>query len=96
MYAIRSYYGCAERGLELDSLDPFVNFTMGRSFWLEADLERGLTWLERATALSPNYAQGIYARAWTESLSGKELAAREHADLAMRLSPLDPLYYGIV
>jgi TolB-like protein len=93
---VRLARSCAERGLELDSLDPFVNFTMGRSFWLEADLERGLTWLERATALSPNYAQGIYARAWTESLSGKELEAREHADLAMRLSPLDPLYYGML
>ena len=25
----------AERALELDPLDPFVNFTMGRSYWLE-------------------------------------------------------------
>ena len=24
----------AERGLELDPLDPFVNFTMGRTYWL--------------------------------------------------------------
>src|SRR5262249_49101753 len=29
----------AERGLALDPLDPFVNFTMGRSFWLQGDLE---------------------------------------------------------
>jgi len=93
---IRLARDCAQRGLELDPLDPFVNFTMGRSFWLEGDLERGLTWLERATGLSPNYAQGIYARAWTESLSGRQLAAREHVDFAMRLSPLDPLYYGML
>ena len=26
----------AQRGLELDPLDPFVNFTMGRTFWLRA------------------------------------------------------------
>jgi TolB-like protein len=87
---------CAQRGLDLDPLDPFVNFTMGRSFWLEGDLERGLAWLERATSLSPNYAQGIYARAWTESLAGNALEGRGHADLAMRLSPLDPLYYGML
>jgi len=87
---------CAQRGLDLDPLDPFVNFTMGRSFWLEGDLERGLAWLERATSLSPNYAQGIYARAWTETLAGKGLAGREHVDLAMRLSPLDPLYYAML
>lgn len=87
---------CAQRGLDLDPLDPFVNFTMGRSFWLEGDLERGLAWLERATSLSPNYAQGIYARAWTETLAGRGLEGRGHVDLAMRLSPLDPLYYGML
>ena len=87
---------CAQRGLDLDPLDPFVNFTMGRTFWLEGDLERGLAWLERATSLSPNYAQGIYARAWTETLSGREIEGREHVDLSMRLSPIDPLYYGML
>lgn len=85
----------AERGFELDPLDPFVNFTLGRSYWLEGDLDTSLSWLERATAISPNYAQGIYARAWTESLSERGAAAREHADLAMKLSPLDPLHYAM-
>ena len=89
----RSY---AQRGLDLDPLDPFVNFTMGRSYWLEGDLESGLAWLERSTSLSPNYAQGIYARAWTETLSGRGLEGREHVDLAIRLSPLDPLFYGML
>jgi TolB-like protein/Tfp pilus assembly protein PilF len=87
---------CAERGLELDALDPFVNFTMGRTFWLEGNLDSGLGWLERATSISPNYAQGIYARAWTETLAGRSREGREHVDLAMRLSPLDPLYYGML
>ena len=86
----------AVRGLELDPIDPFVNFTMGRSFWLEGDLESSLAWLERATSISPNYAQGIYARAWTESLAGRGLDGRKHVDLAMRLSPLDPLYYAML
>jgi tetratricopeptide (TPR) repeat protein len=86
----------AERGLELDPLDPFVNFTMGRTFWLRGDLDGSLGWLERATSISPNYAQGIYARAWTESLAGKGLEGREHVDLAMRLSPIDPLRYAML
>jgi TolB-like protein len=87
---------CAERGLELDPLDPFVNFTMGRTFWLEGDLERSLGWLERATSISPNYAQGIYARGWTETLAGRELEGRAHVDLAMRLSPIDPMHYAML
>jgi tetratricopeptide (TPR) repeat protein len=86
----------AEHGLELDPLDPFVNFTMGRTFWLAGDLESSLTWLERATSMSPNFAQGVYARAWTETLAGRELEGRAHVDLAMRLSPLDPLYYAML
>ena len=86
----------AERGLALDPLDPFVNFTMGRSFWLEGDLESSLSWLERATSISPNYAQGIYARAWAEALGGRPLEGRKHVDLAMRLSPIDPLYYAMM
>ena len=86
----------AERGCEFDPLDPFVNFTMGRSFWLEGDLASALIWLERATSISPNYAQGIYARAWTETLAGQSLEGRRHVDLAMRLSPLDPLHYAML
>jgi tetratricopeptide (TPR) repeat protein len=87
---------CAERGLELDPLDPFIHFTMGRSYWLAGDLESSLGWLERATSISPNYAQGIYARAWTETLAGQALEGRQHVDLAMRLSPIDPLYYAMM
>lgn len=86
----------AERGLELDALDPFVNFTMGRTFWLQGDLDSSLSWLERATSISPNYAQGIYARAWTEALAGCSSQGRKHVDLAMRLSPIDPLYYAMM
>ena len=87
---------CAERGLELDPLDPFVNFTMGRTHWLTGDLGTAHTWLQRATTLSPNFAQGLYAQAWTETLAGQGRVGREHVDLAMRLSPLDPLYYAML
>lgn len=86
----------AIRGVELDPLDPFVNFAMGRSFWLEGDLESSLGWLERATTISPHYAQGLYARAWTESLAERSIESRRHVDLAMRLSPLDPLHYAML
>jgi TolB-like protein/DNA-binding winged helix-turn-helix (wHTH) protein len=86
----------AIRGLELDPVDPFVNFAMGRSFWLDGDLDSSLVWLERATSISPNYAQGIYARAWTETLAGRCSEGRLHVDLSIRLSPLDPLYYAML
>ena len=86
----------AERAVELDPLDPFVNFTMGRTYWLEGDLDSSLGWLERSTTISPHYAQGIYARAWTETMAARSQEGRKHVDLAMRLSPLDPLYYAML
>lgn len=87
---------CAQRGLDIDPLDPFANFTMGRSYWLESDLDSASSWLERATSLSPNYAQGLYALAWTNTIAGTGPDSRDRLDLAMRLSPLDPLYYAML
>jgi tetratricopeptide (TPR) repeat protein len=84
----------AETALEHDPLDPFGNFTMGRSFWLTGDLESSIPWLDRANTLNPNYAQGRYARAFTDPFLGQGLSGQQHADAAMALSPLDPLLYA--
>ncbi|MBS0384505.1 MAG: winged helix-turn-helix domain-containing protein [Proteobacteria bacterium] len=86
---------CAERSLEYDPMDPFANFTMGRSFWLKGDLESSLPWLDRANTLNPNYAQGRYARAFTDPMLGEGLSGQAYADAAMALSPLDPLLYAM-
>lgn len=85
----------AERGLELDALDPFVNFTMGRWHWLTHDLAGARQWLSRATTLNPNYAQGFYASAFTSMLLGDARSTESELDMALTLSPLDPLLYGM-
>lgn len=85
----------AERGLELDPLDPFVNFNMGRSFWLTGEPDAAAGWLDRATGLNPNYAQGFYARAFTAMLTGDHGQVEDGVGAAVRLSPLDPLLYGM-
>ncbi len=85
----------AERSLELDALDPFANFTMGRSFWLTDEPEIAADWLARATALNPNYAQGFYASAFTAMLRGNAAATFADLDTSLHLSPLDPLLYGV-
>jgi hypothetical protein len=69
---------------------------MGRTFWLDGDLDRALGWIDRSVSLSPNYAQGLYARAWTEAISGSAPEGRRDVDFAMQLSPLDPLYYAML
>ena len=87
---------CAERALHLDPLDPFCQLNMGRSLWLHGDLAESIEWLNRATAISPNYAQGIYSRAWARTLSGEAQEGERDAQLALRLSPLDPLRYAMI
>jgi TolB-like protein len=86
----------AELCLERDPVEPFGNLTMGRTFLLRGDLEGCLPWLERANALNPNYAQAKYSRGWTEALMGNTVCSLLDADAAVALSPLDPLYYGML
>jgi DNA-binding winged helix-turn-helix (wHTH) protein/tetratricopeptide (TPR) repeat protein len=84
----------AERSVELDSLDPFTNYNMGRSFWLSSEIDVGLGWLERSVALSPNFAQGYYSRAFCEVMQGQIQSALENTERSLHLSPLDPLLYA--
>ncbi|WP_022683464.1 winged helix-turn-helix domain-containing tetratricopeptide repeat protein [Sphingobium bisphenolivorans] len=86
----------AERAVQIDRLDPFCHFNMGRSLWLNGDLAGSLDWLEQATRISPSYAQGIYSKAWARTLSGAPEQGESDALLALRLSPLDPLRYAMI
>ncbi len=81
--------------MALDPLDPFANFTKGRTFWLTDKPEIAADWLARATALNPNYAQGFYASAFTAMLTGNAAATITGLDASLHLSPLDPLLYGV-
>lgn len=84
----------AEQSVELDSLDPFTNYNLGRSFWLSGETDVGLGWLERSVVLSPNFAQGHYSRAFCEVMQGQIQLALENTERSLNLSPLDPLLYG--
>ncbi|WP_230293896.1 winged helix-turn-helix domain-containing protein [Croceicoccus sp. Ery5] len=86
----------AERAVALDPLDPFVNLVMGRVQWIEGDLDGSLAWLARSTKLSPNYAQAVYVSGLTQTLTGAADPAIDNLDLALGLSPLDPLRYGML
>ena len=94
--AVNAARAAAERSIALDPMDPFTNFNMGRSLWLVGDLDGAKSWLNRSTSLSPNFAQGIYARAWTETVSGSSQMGRRLSDDARTLSPLDPLLYAML
>lgn len=86
----------AHRALEADQYDPFAHFNVGRSFWLDGQLEDSIAWFDRAASLSPSYAQGIYNRGLVSTMAGKPKEADADLTLALELSPLDPLAYAMV
>lgn len=86
----------AVRGLELDALDPFVNLTMGRTEWLDNDLDAALPWIERSIELSPNYAFAIYNSALVGTLLGDGKSGETRVTKAISLSPIDPLNYAML
>jgi TolB-like protein len=81
----------AERGLELDPLDPFANLSEGRLFLLLERPEDGRPWLDRSVQLSPSYAKGFYSRGFAAMLAGRTEDCLEDMDRAIELSPLDPV-----
>lgn len=85
----------AEKAVELDPIDPFANFTLGRAHWLESDPEAGMPWIDRAIELSPNFAQGFYAHGWGDVMAGRGAEALQRLQKAIALSPLDPFLYAM-
>lgn len=94
--AMNEARAAAERAMELDPRDPFANFNLGRYHWLDNDLDAGRLHLERAVALNPNYAQALYSLAFTNAICGWAPEALEKVAQSIRLSPLDPLLYGML
>lgn len=78
----------AERSLEVDALDPFGNYCMGRSRWVSGDLDSARMWMGRSVEISPNFAQGHYAHALMGALIGESSAALDENEFAMALDPL--------
>jgi len=94
--ALSKTQSSAERGVELDPLDPFANFNMGRALMLKGDLSGSAHWLEKALTLSPSYSQGHYSHAFSNMLDGKTKSALPHYEMALKLSPLDPFVYAML
>lgn len=86
----------AETALDLDEQNPAANLMLGRSLWLEGEIENSVPWIERAIALSPSYAQAIYSRAWTDMILSHGEAGQRNARTALGLSPIDPLRYAMI
>jgi len=86
----------ADRSMELDTLDPFVNLTMGRAIMLAGDLDGSVSWFDRSVDLRPNYAFAIYNRALVQAIVGLGGESEHDVMKAISLSPVDPLHYAML
>jgi TolB-like protein/Flp pilus assembly protein TadD len=59
------------------------------------DLDDGVVFIDRALELNPNLATAWLTSGWVRAFLGQPDAAIEHLMHAMRLSPLDPLMFGM-
>ena len=94
--AIDRAYEAAGQGLMADDRDPAAHWAMGRALWLRGQDDQSVVELERAIDLSPNFALGHYTLAFVNSQTGDAKAAISSSDHSRRLSPFDPLLFGML
>lgn len=79
----------AERLFQRDHSDPRALTVRGMIRHFQRSYGEATADFQRAFELNPNFALNIFFMAWHESLVGRTKEAREHAQLALRLSPRD-------
>lgn len=84
----------AEQALMADPSDPAAHCAAGRAKWLAYAHDGAVDGLNRSINLSPNYAFAHYSLAFVQCQTGAPESAIAAADIAARLSPLDPMMFG--
>jgi tetratricopeptide (TPR) repeat protein len=84
----------AAQALMADPSDPAAHCAVGRAQWLAHAHDGAVGDLNQSIRLSPNYAFAHYSLAFVQCQTGDPGSAIEAADVASRLSPLDPMMFG--
>ena len=84
----------AEAAVDADPDDPAANLAMGKALSLGKRRELAPEWIERSVELSPSYAMGHTQMAAFHAFAGPFENAMKHGELALMLSPRDPMRYS--
>jgi adenylate cyclase len=84
----------AQKAVELDDHDALAHLQLGRFLSMSGDRELGISELTKALTLNPNLAFAHWQLAWSYRGEGRFADALRHIDLALRLSPRDPLLWA--
>jgi tetratricopeptide (TPR) repeat protein len=93
---IERAFEVARQSLMADDRDPAAHWAFGRALWLRGRYDQSIFELEQTIDLSPNFALGHYTLGFVQSQAGDPQAAIASADLSRRLSPFDPLLFGML
>jgi len=85
----------ANKAVSLDDRDGFVHFTLGRLLVISGQGDNAIAALARAVELNPSFASAYYGFGMALCWYGRPEQAKQNLDTAMRLSPRDPLLWGI-
>jgi DNA-binding SARP family transcriptional activator len=89
-------FAAAGQSLMADDRDPAAHWAMGRALWLRGHQDQSVAEVETAVDLSPNFALAHYTLAFIHSQGGDPAAAIRFSDHSRRLSPFDPLLFGML
>ena len=84
----------ARRAVALDNEDPFPHVALCRVYLMKGDHEAAIHEADAAIALSPSYATAHFGRAHALWHAGRPAEALASHDMAIRLSPHDPLIWA--
>jgi len=93
--AVQLAYETAGKAIMVDDRDPTAHLAIGRALWLLGSFDDSVTELERSIELSPSFALGHYSLGFVQSQAGDPEAAIVAVDHSRRLSPFDPLLFGM-
>ena len=89
-------FAAAGQSMMADDRDPAAHWAMGRALWLRGQRDQSLAELTQAVELSPNFALGHYTLAFVHATGGDPATAIAASDQSRRLSPFDPLLFGML
>lgn len=81
----------AMRAAAVDDRDPWAHIALGYWCLMERRTEEAIAAFRRAVAFNPNSAISRYHLSHGLAFAGQDREAIEHAEDAIRLSPLDPM-----
>jgi len=85
-----------KRAVMLDASDPYAHVALSRSYTIRGEHDTAIQHCDRAISLNPSYSVAHFCRGHSLWMSGRAEEALPSNAEAMRLSPHDPIMWGVM